>query len=537
MTQYSALSAQLASVLQESSQMKTINEKRQHNLRLPISRIPNEILSTIFCDLRSNFKIYPRQHGLKRLKVWVTITFVCHAWREVALNTSLLWCHIDVSSPFHRWMPELLRRSQESLLTIYIDWVVNFERGFLEEVKKHFGRTRELALDGLYIAIMYEIFSSESQTNFQNLEVLDIFHPYATTSRTSFLLNDSYLRAERLRSLRLCSCAIDWNSKFLQGLTHLRLVGIPNGCRLGPYAFTLVLSKIPALKTLHLSDFFLENEVQTHRATKIHLQYLQRLHMESQVPEMAQFLSSLVVPRSCKLSLRRSWSKDDAICDNFRVILSWISNHFRVPTTPSDRDPSDHEQCIRSFRLDFDVGTGMEDFKIEGFSDVLSLEQLNTADPILEFIVDWSYEDGNIDINSRTFLSLLPLSCVTFLDVYNSVELSDEFWMVAFGSIKTLKTVYLGITGPHFWQFLMTPVTGDNGTTIKSLPFPALASVTVEEHYPDLQLILDTLRVRSELGGTQLQDLCFSSRSVGVSAPMIQLGELVSHVEYDESER
>ena len=47
----------------------------------------------------------------------------------------------------------------------------------------------------------------------------------------------------------------------------------------------------------------------------------------------------------------------------------------------------------------------------------------------------------------------------------------------------------------------------------------------------DSQLILDKLRVRSELGGTRLQDLRFSNEGLVPLAPiMIQLGELVSHV-------
>jgi len=49
----------------------------------------------------------------------IGITHVCHAWREVALNTSLLWCYIDISSS---WIPELLlavlRRSKQSRLTV-----------------------------------------------------------------------------------------------------------------------------------------------------------------------------------------------------------------------------------------------------------------------------------------------------------------------------------------------------------------------------------------------------------------------------------
>lgn len=67
--------------------------------------------------------------------------------------------------------------------------------------------------------------------------------------------------------------------------------------------------------------------------------------------------------------------------------------------------------------------------------------------------------------------------------------------------------------------------------TVESLPFSALASVTVQDDGLDSQLMLDKLRVRSELGSARLQDLQFSSRGRVPPAPrMIHLRELVSHV-------
>ena len=262
------------------------------------------------------------------------------------------------------------------------------------------------------------------QTNFRSLEALVI-------------LNDC-LRAE----LNPQFCPIDWNCKFLQGLTHLRLGHLPECCKLGCYDFALVLSKIPTLEILDLYGFLLADEgVQTHRAAKVHLQHLQQLHVASLIPEMAQFLPYLVVPRSCKVDLR-TWQEYDAICDGFRAILSWILNQLRVPTKTSDASSS-HEQCIRSLHLLHNPED--TDFKVEGFCDVLSREQLETADPILTFVVGWIHHDRNFHSNLRTFLSLLPLGGVAFLEVVADldVDLSPEFRTVAFGSIQTLKTIYL----------------------------------------------------------------------------------------------
>jgi hypothetical protein len=90
--------------------------------------------------------------------------------------------------------------------------------------------------------------------------------------------------------------------------------------------------KIPALETLHLSVFLDDEENgHTHQAAKVHLQHLQQLHVNCAVPEMAQFLPNLIVPRSSKLHIHTG-NDYDQICDEFRAILSWLSNQHRVPT-------------------------------------------------------------------------------------------------------------------------------------------------------------------------------------------------------------
>ena len=154
-----------------------------------------------------------------------------------------------------------------------------------------------------------------------------------------------------------------------------------------------------------------------------------------------------------------------------------------------------------------------ENVEFKGFCDV---EQLETADPILKFVVGWGYGDNDLDFHLRTFLSLLPLGSFTFLDVVTDLkaDLSPEFWTVAFGSIQALKTIHLNIRTSTFWQAL-TPTNDDNRT----VPFSTFASVSVEDHDLDSQLILDKLRVRSKLGVTRLQDLRFSSGGFVPPAP------------------
>ena len=517
------------------------DKNHRPNLQSPIYRIPTEVLSRIFYILwNSHFAELsgPGQRveeGKEYLQNLINITHVCHVWREVALNTSLLWCYIDVSPPFRSWIPELLRRSKQSPLTVVINRS-SHEHGLLEEVKEHFGRTRELVLDDPQDATLEEIFSSPSST-FQDLEALDI-------SDTSLVVDDSLLPFKTLRRLDLLRCSIDWNSNFLQGLTHLGLVNISEDCRPSCHEFTLILSKMPALETLYLLSFLPEDEgVQTGQVVNVHLQHLQELHLECDVPEMAQLLPYFVIPRSCKLHIHAS-TEENILCNNFRTILSWLSNHLSVPTTSSQPSNAiDHVQYIRSLHLSHDPGIPM--FKVDGFCEFLSHEQLKTTEPVLTFLVDWDWfncEDDSFEHHWRTFLFLLPLRGVTFLDLYldtDTVHLSPEFWKAASESMPAMKAVYLYGISDTFWKAL-SPV-GRGGVGKKSLSFPALGSVTLRDEELDPQLILGQLRNRSRLGGTRLQDLCFSNAGslpglVPTTSIMSKLRKLVSYVHIEDDE-
>jgi len=92
-----------------------IDEKRQHNSQLPVSRIPNEVLARIFHFLVPGEMIAREYLPNWNHKIRLSITHVCHRWREVALGFSLLWCDIDnLTTGFRNSIPELLRRSQGS---------------------------------------------------------------------------------------------------------------------------------------------------------------------------------------------------------------------------------------------------------------------------------------------------------------------------------------------------------------------------------------------------------------------------------------
>src|SRR5712672_2420969 len=69
-----------------------------HNMLVPISILPAEILARIFHVIA--FSGQPNSLG------WVHITHVCRRWRQIALDDSTLWTHFSTSLRNKDWIAE-----------------------------------------------------------------------------------------------------------------------------------------------------------------------------------------------------------------------------------------------------------------------------------------------------------------------------------------------------------------------------------------------------------------------------------------------
>jgi len=76
----------------------------------PISSLAFETLADIFLFVRD---LSDRPQG----KASLTVSWVCHTWRRIALLTSDLWTKIDFTNP--EWMSEAVMRSGNRLLSIH----------------------------------------------------------------------------------------------------------------------------------------------------------------------------------------------------------------------------------------------------------------------------------------------------------------------------------------------------------------------------------------------------------------------------------
>ncbi|TFK69012.1 hypothetical protein BDN72DRAFT_878700 [Pluteus cervinus] len=82
------------------------------NTLLPISTIPNEILSTIFLMSQLN---YYRAYKVE-MRPLLALTWVCHNWRTIALSAASLWTYIGKEN-LH-WSAECLIRSKQAPLQV-----------------------------------------------------------------------------------------------------------------------------------------------------------------------------------------------------------------------------------------------------------------------------------------------------------------------------------------------------------------------------------------------------------------------------------
>ncbi|KZP26786.1 hypothetical protein FIBSPDRAFT_1040538 [Athelia psychrophila] len=161
---------------------KSISLERNilHNLDVPISRIPDEVLAMIFEEGRR-----PRKHGHR---FGVVLSHVSHRWRNVATTTPKLWNYLRLQEQPHDddddddeshdegdvESPELLReltraraflsRSRLCPVDIYIEGFEDVTPEFIQLIGEHVGhcrelRTREVGVDCL--DQLLECFSSK----------------------------------------------------------------------------------------------------------------------------------------------------------------------------------------------------------------------------------------------------------------------------------------------------------------------------------------------------------------------------------------
>ncbi|KAI0044492.1 hypothetical protein FA95DRAFT_1608493 [Auriscalpium vulgare] len=140
LAQPSALSQQECKSLSDARNNTTIAE--QH-APVPVDGLYPDILAIIFTYLRDTDppdRIHRTYDTYRRRAIppgsdWITVTYVCRRWRQVALERATLWTDIDPTALGRKWAAAFIARSQRAPISIQnrdreplnpssCDWVV-----------------------------------------------------------------------------------------------------------------------------------------------------------------------------------------------------------------------------------------------------------------------------------------------------------------------------------------------------------------------------------------------------------------------------
>ena len=105
-------------IIDESNSLEASAQalKSHHNELAPISRLPYEVLATIF----SLLSVIAWNEGSGHL-AWIYVAHVCHRWRETALNHPCFWSYINLTKLTPVGMAEILSRAKTVPLHLEAD--------------------------------------------------------------------------------------------------------------------------------------------------------------------------------------------------------------------------------------------------------------------------------------------------------------------------------------------------------------------------------------------------------------------------------
>ncbi|KAK7051598.1 hypothetical protein VNI00_004577 [Paramarasmius palmivorus] len=315
------------------------NLQAEQNSRLPISRLHTEILTSIFLLCAPDPKTW---HSTSRD---LAITHVCHLWREIALDCSMIWTRPIFLVP--SLAREMISRSRQSLLDIYFlpmspERTLKADPVLWEAVScpHQMRRIRVLELHLNYKGPLWgDIISSLIQP-MPSLQSLSIFFGLEPERQTVLMLSTKLLGGEppsHLTRLCLSRCYVPWTfGSWSSNLTALHAEGFQYE-RPTEQAFYGVLQRSPQLEDVRLGVYALPRSTAMTPLT-VKLPALKHLSLRSsisrsEVDNCSAVLNNIVFPVDTKVKITviehafRSLSRPLTL---FMPIVRSLSQHFQV---------------------------------------------------------------------------------------------------------------------------------------------------------------------------------------------------------------
>ncbi|KAF8637217.1 hypothetical protein AX16_010876 [Volvariella volvacea WC 439] len=341
-----------------------------HNSRVPISRLPPELLLEILNIYKHGIEEADRRRVTSQSRPygpwdytysWIVVTHVCSYWRSVTLSSPGFWSTICMPSTTTSvdWIHELLSRSQSATLS-FLSLQISISQGEISAVNHpshllcHNGGlrpTRRLRL------LLYAnddsnppqdlSLSNSSVSSFDALEEITI-HDY-TLYYTSFqLLSQVFApRASNLQSLSLRG--YPWDSHDWSGSDYPNVTW---------NTFLRTLASLRQLRHLDLSYTFvhLDDEGAT-EVVPIHFPRLQTLvlHLDK-IKHYTRFIKSISIPPTTRVDITPFWyiNRDATLVDLFKGLSESFDRHSKyalLNATHSERSSLNQNQSFHGAEL------------------------------------------------------------------------------------------------------------------------------------------------------------------------------------------
>ncbi|KAL6307910.1 hypothetical protein BKA93DRAFT_26402 [Sparassis latifolia] len=336
--------------LQIGSEIKRHNNYVRSLHSLPKStalppRLAPELLCRIFF-----FAVYA--DGRPDLYGWIALSQVCHVWRNIALNYSVLWVYVPMHKP--QWTVEVLSRTKNTDLTVRVDLSQKFSLASFHSLQTdHFLRVRELHVFALKRET-YGEFVDMLPVDAPHLECLSIIFDSGVDDDDSdedeveeedvLLLPHSVFRnAPMLRCLYLRGLL--WDSLLFPHLAHLAIHELAEGfLEMSP--LLSILESLPQLLSLSLiSVITIDSSLDSETSARVvHLPSLRLLHLDEDSDFFIVFMSSIDLPPDVvmRITVRPMWSASAEI----RNVVDAITPHV---------NGSINNRRIQAILFDFDV--------------------------------------------------------------------------------------------------------------------------------------------------------------------------------------
>ena len=215
--------------------------KLRRNALSPISSLPPEVFAAIFsilCLPGTSSPWRKPDYHLARLG----LSHVCHRWREMILNQSLLWSHVDFSTLSMAGTVEVLVRAKSAPLyleaTVAGDWDDDRFSTFRKELQARIPHIRHLRINSsefdLLESIIEGFVSPAPALEYLSLssygpgvdQCISEGQPMPSIPDTLFDSSTS-----KLSCLELYNCNINWTSPVLKQLKYLEIITPFGGAR------------------------------------------------------------------------------------------------------------------------------------------------------------------------------------------------------------------------------------------------------------------------------------------------------------------